>query len=216
MVSRPRLPRTKTELENREAAGFWKAIALSNKIGASKERITLSTVQRIHERMFFEVRPDIAGRFRKDGEGVKKLKCIEPPPGRLVEEQMYVFWKELDIRLATLPRHPKKLTKPKLKAWRAEVVHLAAWVQHRIAAIHPFCEGNGRMARLMTNVILRRFELPPTSVKYEGNDRKTYIEALCQIDRFEDYEPLETLIVKGVMESYRKEEKRRTRKQAAA
>ncbi|KKW14596.1 MAG: Adenosine monophosphate-protein transferase FICD-like protein [Candidatus Jorgensenbacteria bacterium GW2011_GWB1_50_10] len=213
MVSQPRLPRNKTELENREAAGFWRTIALSRAIGESKERITLSTILRIHKTMLGSAYPDIAGRFRKK-EDVKKLKCIEPPPGREVEQRMYASWKELDVKLATLPRHPKKYTKHQQKTWRAEVVHLAAWTQHQIAAIHPFCEGNGRIARLMTNLILRRYGLPPTSVDF-GRNREDYLHALCQIDRFGDYEPLETLIVKGVMESYKKEEKLRLRKRVA-
>ena len=37
------------------------------------------------------------------------------------------------------------------------MIELAAWVQHGLTSIHPFVNGNGRVARLMTNVILRRF-----------------------------------------------------------
>lgn len=157
--------------------------------------------------------PEIAGRFRVNGEDVKKLKCIEPPPGRLVREHMYAFWRELDAKLSVIPRHPKKMTMTQIKKWRTQVFDVATRVQHQIAAIHPFCEGNGRMARLMTNLILSRYGLPPSQVKYEKKeDKERYLAALCQIDLHGNYEPLKVSIIKSVFEAYKKEQKLRQRK----
>src|SRR3989344_5589666 len=105
-----RRPSTKNELDDREVAGLWKAIALAQEIGESDEHITLDTILRVHRTMFGAIMPEIAGRFRVNGEDVKKLKCIEPPPGRLVREHMYAFWRELDAKLSVIPRHPKRMT----------------------------------------------------------------------------------------------------------
>lgn len=205
-------PRDKGELDDREVAGLWKAIALAKEIGESNGRITLDTILRIHKVMFVAVAPEMAGRFRVSGEDVKKLKCIEPPAGRLVQERAYAFWLELDAKLATIPRHPKKMTKTQIKKWRTEVFDVATWTQHQMAAIHPFCEGNGRMARLMTNLILSRYRLPPSQVKYEKKeDKEHYLFALCQIDQQGNYEPLRELIVKSVFEAYKDEQKLRKR-----
>ncbi|OGG48275.1 hypothetical protein A2761_03025 [Candidatus Kaiserbacteria bacterium RIFCSPHIGHO2_01_FULL_51_33] len=163
--------------------------------------------------MFGAIMPEIAGRFRVNGEDVKKLKCIEPPPGRLVREHMYAFWRELDAKLSVIPRHPKKMTMTQIKKWRTQVFDVATRVQHQIAAIHPFCEGNGRMARLMTNLILSRYGLPPSQVKYEKKeDKERYLAALCQIDLHGNYEPLKVSIIKSVFEAYKKEQKLRQRK----
>lgn len=210
MVKSFRRPRNKSDLDDREVAGLWKAIALAHEIGESNEHITLGTILRIHKTIFGAVSPEMAGRFRVDGEDIKKLKCIEPPPGRLVKERIYSFWREMDAKLSIIPRHPRKMTITQVKKWRSQIFDVVAWTQHQIAAIHPFCEGNGRMARLMTNLILSRYDLPPSQVKYEKKeDKDQYLSALCQIDLHGDYEPLKGLIVKSVYEAYKKEQKLR-------
>jgi fido (protein-threonine AMPylation protein) len=210
MHRRSKRPKTNIELEDREAAGLWKAIALANRLGEEKEKITLQIILDIHRTMVDFAYLDIAGRFRKTGEDIKKLKCMEPPPGRLVEGRMYQFWRGLDMRLARMQRFPKEQTKTQRKKWFAEVIEIAAWVQHEITAIHPFCGGNGRMARLMTNLILKKFGLPGSRVKYEGEHKAHYLDALCQIDHHGDFEPLQKLIARSVFEAMEKEKKWRS------
>ena len=159
-MTRPfKRPRHQTELEDLEAAGFWKAIALANKIGEDASKITLDTILAIHREIQFAI-PEIAGRFRKAGEDIVKLKCVEPPPGRLVQDRMYQFWRNPDTKLAVIPPRPKPRSKSDQQKWFLRVIELAAWVPHGLTSIHPFVNGNGRVARLMTNVILRRFVAP--------------------------------------------------------
>jgi len=57
----------------------------------------------------------------------------------------------------------------------ATVVH--AWLTH----IHPFKDGNGRMARLLANVSLARSNYPPLILKSEA-DRGQYYDALSESD----------------------------------
>lgn len=57
---------------------------------------------------------------------------------------------------------------------------LAATFHYRFAAIHPFDDGNGRMARLLMNLLLMQAKLPPIVIKQE--DRATYYYALRQAD----------------------------------
>ena len=78
-----RRPRNKIELENLELEGFWKAIARSKEISESKAKITLNTIRDIHKEMFAHAIPEIAGRFRDNGQDVEPLSGIAPPPGRL-------------------------------------------------------------------------------------------------------------------------------------
>lgn len=204
-----RRPKSEDDLKERETAGLWRAQVLAKKIGESHQKITLNVILLIHGVFFEYANPDIAGRFRKTGEDIKKLKCIEPPLGNIVMEKMYGFWRELDIRVSHFPQKPrivkgKKSSKKTLQEWNDQVVGLAAWTQYKITSIHPFCEGNGRMARLMTNLILYRFGLQPTDIKYEGENKKLYLDALCQIDNEDDFRPLRQLITKGIITSYRK------------
>jgi len=213
MGERLKRPTTPEELEQLEADGFWKAIALSKAIGEGSEKITLQVILEIHRVIFSNAVPEEAGRFRISGEDIKKLKCIEPPVGRLVQEKMFVFARELDVRISKLHQSPKKYNPKKRNEWHERVFDLVAWVQHQIVAIHPFCNGNGRMGRLLTNLVLRRFGLPPSRVKYEGENKAEYLQALCQIDLYTDYKPLKRLIVKSVIETVQKELKERRKAQ---
>lgn len=204
-----RWPKTSDEIKEREASGFWAAQALAKEIAEGDEKITLDTILRIHRVFFQHANPDIAGRFRRYGEDVKKLKCIEPPLGTSVQTEMYGFWRELDVKLASIPTSPKghvnKVKYRKLLEKRNDlIIDIATWTQHKIVSIHPFCEGNGRMARLMTNLILQRYGLQPTDIKYEGENKKVYLDALCKIDYRSDYRALRHLILKGIVASYEK------------
>lgn len=199
-------PRNEKELQEHEAAGLWRAQALAKNIGESKEKITLSVILRIHKTFLENTRPEIAGKFRMMGQDIKKLKCMIPPPGIAVQEEMYKFWRELDVRLSKISPvlKGKKISKTALKKRNEEVISLAAWTQYQITRIHPFCEGNGRMARLMTNLILWRYKFLPTDVKYEGENKQKYLQSLCEIDHNNDYRMLIQLIIKGMTASYRK------------
>ena len=67
--------------------------------------------------------------------------------------------------------------------WKSAVCH--AWLTH----IHPFDDGNGRMARLLANYILGFGCYPPLIVK-ASNDRPKYINALAHSDLAGDIVPL--------------------------
>src|SRR3989344_2556449 len=145
----------KTELENLEAAGFWKAIALSNEIGKGDREINLDVILEINKTILENALPEAAGKLRVAGQDVKKLTCIEPPPGSNVREKVHVFEQDMKHKLYLIP-HRFTGSKKHYREWVDSVFDLAAWIQHSIVAIHPFSEANGRSARLMTNIILRR------------------------------------------------------------
>ncbi len=57
----------------------------------------------------------------------------------------------------------------------------AAWLHHRFSQIHPFQDGNGRVARTLASLVLIRAELFPLVVT--RNDRTKYIDALETADK---------------------------------
>jgi len=123
----------------------------------------------------------------------------------------------LKHRIKDIPIHSPNVDNRKIhKKWVDSIFELAAWVQHSLVAIHPFSEANGRTARLMTNVILRRFNFPPSDVKIEADDKEKYIGALCQIDLHSDYLPLKEMILKGSLNTLKKERDIRRRKQSTS
>lgn len=58
---------------------------------------------------------------------------------------------------------------------------LATWVHHAFTKIHPFQDGNGRIARLLASLILIKNGLLPFTVK--RNDKAKYINALELADK---------------------------------
>ncbi len=80
---------------------------------------------------------------------------------------------------------------------------LLAAFHHRLTAVHPFPNGNGRWARLMTDILARRIDAPRLSWggaageaalrHVDSGARRTYVDALRTADDH-DLNPLTALI----------------------
>ncbi len=75
---------------------------------------------------------------------------------------------------------------------------IAARFHHRLVSIHPFPNGNGRWARVMTDVLLFSLDKEPftwgqkkkvESLDQAGSSREAYLDALQHADA-RDYKPL--------------------------
>jgi Fic family protein len=80
---------------------------------------------------------------------------------------------------------------------KAAIVH--AWLTH----IHPFEDGNGRLARILANVTLNRCGLAPAIVKH-STQRGAYLDALRHSDYGGDIFPLADLFL-GTVTRYARE-----------
>lgn len=63
-------------------------------------------------------------------------------------------------------------------------VEIAARLHHRFTAIHPFDDGNGRMCRLLMNLILMQAGYPPAVIRL--GEREQYLAALRRADAAEN------------------------------
>jgi hypothetical protein len=70
----------------------------------------------------------------------------------------------------------------------------AAWLHHRFTQIHPFADGNGRVARAIASIVFIRAGWFPLIVKRD--DRPRYLGALEKADEG-DLRPLVDLFVEG-------------------
>jgi len=70
----------------------------------------------------------------------------------------------------------------------------AAWLHHRFAQIHPFADGNGRVARAIASLVFVKAGWFPLIIKRE--DKTRYIEALEKADEGE-LRPLVSLFVEA-------------------
>ena len=91
---------------------------------------------------------------------------------------------EMDRLVEMHARHIDKGASPEVQA---------AWLHHRFTQIHPFQDGNGRVARAITSLVLVKYGLFPLVVTRD--DRATYIDALEAADRG-DLKPLVDLIAR--------------------
>ncbi len=77
----------------------------------------------------------------------------------------------------------------------------AAWLHHRFTQIHPFQDGNGRVARAIASLVLVKDGLFPLVVT--RNDRSVYLDALEAADNG-NLKPLIELIAKLQITQFRK------------
>ena len=75
----------------------------------------------------------------------------------------------------------------------AELLFHLARIHHAFLFIHPFDDGNGRIARLLLNYVLLKLGYPPIVIRTES--KRDYLSALHRADTEErDYSELATLI----------------------
>ena len=85
---------------------------------------------------------------------------------------------------------------PRMEHQTFERDEIAIRFHHRLVAIHPFANGNGRHARLIADVVAQRMGCPVftwggAAIVQAGDFRRTYIDALRAADR-NDIQPLLT------------------------
>jgi Fic family protein len=75
---------------------------------------------------------------------------------------------------------------------------LAAFFHHRFVEIHPFDDGNGRLGRILMNLVLMQHGFPPAIIKLK--ERTDYYAALGQADKNE-YEPIVEFVAEALLDS---------------
>lgn len=78
---------------------------------------------------------------------------------------------------------------------------LATMLHYKFVSIHPFDDGNGRVARLLMNYVLLKNNLPPVIIK--SGDKENYLRALRVAD-IGDYEELISFVGKQLIWSLEK------------
>lgn len=155
--------------------------------------ITSSSLLKVHAIGFKWIFPDAGGRFRTRDVEVSNHR---PPPYYSVGTLMLDFCLDLTERLRHLPplNHPDFLE---------TLIEILAWAHHRFLWIHPFFDYNGRIGRLLINIILLNLDLPPIELHIETKiGRKNYIRALQAADRG-DHRLLQIIIRRALEESAR-------------
>lgn len=187
------LPRSKVvELEKQ---GVKKALEYIIKLNEQNLKITPKIILDIHKEGFAFIFPKWAGKYRTIEVTVGDYT---PPLSHQVPEMIKNLTDDLEERLKHIP----SVNKP--GEFLVEAIALLAWFQNRFVWIHPFNDYNGRVGRLLTNLLALNLGLPLFEIKADTEqDRKKYIEAMKNADR-QDYSKLEDLISQALEESFEK------------
>jgi len=127
-----------------------------------------------------------------DPELIKKFHRIvmpesrpgDPPPGDFKKEKNFTFTTWNDTALLRMYAFPEDVRDrvAELMFWlrdneaKVHPLHLASIGHYNVATIHPFPDGNGRIARLLMNALLIRHDFTPAII--EPFQRVAYITAL--------------------------------------
>lgn len=126
-----------------------------------KKDLNLSLLLTWHKEIFIDSKPDIAGQLREYLVKVGDYLC---PDWQDLKELMKDFFQWYNKYKKEM--HP---------------VELAALAHYKFVKIHPFGDGNGRIARLITNFILNKKDFPLMVIEYKN--RKSYYNALKKSDK---------------------------------
>jgi len=176
------IPRSK--LIELEAEGVAKGLVWVIQNAPKKPQITAQLLLDLHKRCFGFIFPNWAGKLRHIS---VQVSDYTPPAPHTLREHLINFERDLAKQLDELPNETIKQ--------REQLLRVAAWMQHRIVWIHPFVDYNGRIARLMTNLLLLEYEFPLVEIPAEksGTIRRRYVAAMQKADRG-DLVPLEHLL----------------------
>lgn len=200
-------PKNEEELQKLEAVGVIRASRFVRKYAQSHKNISVATICAIHREIFKDAWPEIAGKYRDENLSIAGSDLLLPHHTEInefmknLDNNLMEYGKELKDCEGHILEIPKKITDEAMLCVD-KVIHAAAWLHHLITAIHPFREGNGRTARLASNLILEHYGLIGISVKVEKENKNEYCKALSQIDKYQDYEPLEAIISEGIIDRY--------------
>lgn len=155
--------------------------------------ITPEFIKKLHRVGFGWIFPEPSGKFRKIEVTVSDHI---PPKYYLLPQLMDSYCQDIKERL----KHLSIINQPDFVK---ELIDLLSWAHHRFLWIHPFKDYNGRIARLLINVILFNLNLPPIELKVETKiGRRRYVAALKKADRGDDSD-LAKLIQEAIEETSR-------------
>ncbi len=176
---------SRPSLDQLETRNLLAALDFAQEVAFDKSKpITQSFLRQFHAILMEGVNDDV-GRYR-DTPNIIEGSRHSTPDAFLVQQMMT----DLSDYLSAVTRNEVEL--PDSPVFAAAAAH-ALFVQ-----IHPFTDGNGRTARGLMNLILRRHGYPPSII--HEDDRTSYLDALEHTWDKGDLTPLVELIHENVCE----------------
>ena len=142
------------------------------------------TMLLLHQMLLGSINDRIAGRFRRPDEYVRVGTHIAPAPEHLLSL--------LSDLIATYESADNTYFLERIALFHLE-----------FERIHPFCDGNGRIGRVIINLQLAKFDLPPIIIRNKGK-HDHYYPAFTAFQTNGDTGLLERQLSLALMESLHK------------
>jgi Fic family protein len=150
---------------------------------ARDQELTAETILLLHKMLLSHIDDAIAGRFRREGEYVRFGSHIAPPP---------------DV----IPLGMQKLLTDYAATAHTNIVAGIARIHLAFEHLHPFCDGNGRIGRVINNYQLIRAGYVPINIKFI--DRARYYDAFKAFNDTGSTTGMEAIVEKALLMSYHK------------
>lgn len=148
--------------EHLEARNHPDAIAYIEKLAQGKNPFQEDDFLNVHSLLMRGIDDQNAGKYRTGQVRVAGATFMPPPASKIQPL--------INELLQTISRNPDEL----------RPIELAAFFHHKFVSIHPFVDGNGRTARLLSNLTLMRNGYPFTVLLQV--DRPKYLRTLSEAD----------------------------------
>lgn len=166
--------------DHNEIVGHNQAIKILEEMVRGGEFLTQHNIRHLHEKIL----PQASYCDSITSNGKPSRKLIEGGKYKTSPNHVLTATGEI-FRFAEAFEVPAKMQD--LLEWTKEEINknanptiIAAKFHYRFIRIHPFDDGNGRMARLLMNFILMKYGLPPVIIK--SSDKGNYLLALQKAD----------------------------------
>lgn len=137
----------------------------------------------LHKMLISNINSEIAGRFRASNEWVRVGNYIAANPAEIE--------KLLDTLLLELKANPEET-----------IIKRIARLHLTFEHIHPFCDGNGRIGRVLNNFVLLREDYVPINITFTS--RAEYYDAFKAFDISGDTTLMEIIVGRALSNSYHK------------
>ena len=150
---------------------------------AKSEPLDENLLLLLHNMLMGGIDDSIAGRFRRQGEFVRVGSHIAPAPehvGRMVNEILLVYANDLDNYFLD-----------KIARFHLDFEN-----------IHPFCDGNGRIGRVLINFQLLALDFPRIII--HNKEKQTYYRAFGEFNDRRRTKTMEKILALALLESLHK------------
>jgi Fic family protein len=167
-----------------EAKNHLDAFHLVQRLVSEQLPFDEAVLLRIHAVILRGIEEEWAGRYRSVGVRISGSRHAPPNPLKVptLMEELFAWYASQAMA------HP---------------VEVAADLHLRLAQIHPFIDGNGRVCRLAMNLHLMQHGYPLTIIRAANTQRAEYYQALSDSDQSADSGVFRDFVAARVLESLR-------------